>query len=338
MSTERERPHQKRVVALGGGTGLYYVIRGLVDLNQPELTTAIVGTWDSGGSSGRLRVEMGVLPSGDIRRVYIAAMEDERQRLVAQRLFNERFADFEGPLKGHALGNLIDSQLQRIYQGLDRGSQAFRELFRIRANIEPVSITNLELCAKTRSGQILEGEVNIDSRGDQANFDPDDRISRRYFDTIAEANPKALEAIEGAETIVFGPGSLHTSILPHLAVEGVADVIKSCSAKLIFVLNLMTVRGDTDYYKASQFLEPFLYELGDSNRLDYLITSEDSLDPEVLRVYKEQGQEPVEVDKKQYLKLAPKAKIIKAALARYDKRSHLLRHDPQILAQAILSL
>src|SRR5258707_15861320 len=122
--------HSQKIVTLGGGTGHFSLLRGLVDFNEPEMITAITGTWDSGGSSGRLRVEMGVLPSGDNRQCLLALMEDEDQRRVAQQLFNDRLTDIEGPLKGHAVGNLIDSQLQRIFQGQDRGLNAARSLFR----------------------------------------------------------------------------------------------------------------------------------------------------------------------------------------------------------------
>src|SRR3990167_11352996 len=105
----------QKIVTLGGGTGHFSLLRGLVDANEPELITAITGTWDSGGSSGRLRVEMGVLPSGDIRQVLLACMEEEEQRQVAQRLFNERLKEVDGPLKGDAIGILLESQLQRLY-------------------------------------------------------------------------------------------------------------------------------------------------------------------------------------------------------------------------------
>jgi len=163
--------HQQKIVTLGGGTGHFSLLRGLVDFNEPEMITAITGTWDSGGSSGRLRVEMGVLPSGDTRQCLLALMEDDAQRQVAQKLFNERFKDIEGPLKGHALGNLIQSQLQLLYQGADRGLDAARALFRVRGQIVPISLSDLQLNAKTVEGNILEGETLIDTRGEEKDFD-----------------------------------------------------------------------------------------------------------------------------------------------------------------------
>ena len=329
--------HTQKIVTLGGGTAHYSLLRGLVEHNQPDLITAITGTWDNGGSSGRLRTEMGVLPSGDVRQCLLALMEDEAQRVVAQKLFNDRFSGLEGPLKGHAIGNLIQSQLQRIYQGQDRGIDAMRNLFRIRAHVVPVSLSDLELCAKTIHGNVIEGENNIDTRGEKKEFDPKDQLSRIYFDTTADPNPKALEAIKKANKIIFAPGDLYTSILPHLLVNGVAKAITSSKAQVVFVLNLMTKKGETDSYKASDFLKAFIHYLGDNGRLDILIANQNSLDKDVVKLYKEEGQEPIEVDDKEYKSLIPNLKIVKVGLGKYYPTEHLLRHDSDKLAQAILA-
>ncbi|MBI2011155.1 YvcK family protein [Candidatus Daviesbacteria bacterium] len=328
----------QKVVTLGGGTGHFALLSGLVESNDPDGITAITGTWDSGGSSGRLRMELGVLPSGDIRQCLLALMEDGNQQQVAQKLFNDRLTGVEGPLKGHALGNLIESQLQRIYQGQDRGIDAARALFRVRAHIEPISLSDLELCAETKKGNVIEGETDIDLRGEKKNYDSSDGILRIYFDTTADPNPKALEAISQAEKIVFSAGDLYTSILPHLLVSGVANAIVDSKAKIIFVLNLMTKKGETDKYKASDFLKALLFYLGSPERLDYIIANENHISPEVIEVYKEEGKEPVTVDEEVCLKLAPKAKIIKTPLAKYFPGVHLLRHDSEKLAKSILSL
>ncbi len=329
---------QQKIVTLGGGTGHYSLLRGIVEQNAPELITAITGTWDNGGSSGRLRVEMGVLPPGDTRQCLLALMEDELQRQVAQKLFNERFKAAEGPLKGHSLGNLIQSQLQLIYQGQDRGLDAARALFRVRANIVPVSLTDLELCAKTVKGNVIEGETLIDTRAQAPKFNPKDKISRIYFDTAADPNPKALETIANADKIVIAPGDLYSSILPHLLVNGISNAIISSSAKLIFILNLMTKRGETDYYKASDFLKAFLYYLGNPERLDVLVANENHIDPEIIKLYAKEGQEQIEIDEAECKKLNPKLKITKTPLAIYYPKEHLLRHESDKLARIVLEL
>lgn len=337
MATKGKRYSQK-IVTLGGGTGHFALLRGLVGANQPDLITAITGTWDSGGSSGRLRAEMGVLPAGDTRQCLLALMEDSSQRQVAQRLFNERFTDIKGPLKGHALGNLIQSQLQILYQGQDRGLDAARSLFRVRGQIVPVSLTDLELCAKTVEGNVIEGEGLIDTRGKKRGYNSKDKVSRIYFDTIADPNPKALEAIAQADKIIFSPGDLYTSILPHLLVDGIAQAIIASKAKVIFVLNLMTKKGETDFYKASDFLRSFLLYYGDPARLNFIIANKNNISSEVVKLYKKEGQEQVKIDEKECQALVPKTKIIKAPLAAYFPREHLLRHDSNKLAAVILSL
>src|SRR3989338_4695554 len=121
----KKYPHAQKIVTFGGGTGHFSLLRGLVELNQPELITAIVGTWDSGGSSGKLRTELGILPPGDMRQCLLALMEDPIQRQVAQRIFDDRLKDVSGPLQGHSLGNLIAARLEQLGFpgcGPDRGT------------------------------------------------------------------------------------------------------------------------------------------------------------------------------------------------------------------------
>lgn len=337
-SQNKKYNYSQRIVTFGGGTGHFSLLRGLVEYNQPNLITAVVGTWDSGGSSGRLRTELGVLPPGDIRQCLLALMEDPKQRQVAQKLFDDRLAEVNGPLKGHSLGNLITTRLSHIYKGTDRGVEAERLLFRIRARVLPISLTDLTLIAKLEGGKEIEGETNIDNRGKSKNFDPSERIMRIYFDTNADPNPEAIQAIQEADKIVFSSGDLFTSVLPHLLVNGVKEAILSSKATVILVLNLMTKKGETDSFKASDYLASFLYYLESKDRITYMIANSNSLEKEVLKTYKKEGQEPVQIDERICLQLAPTLKIIKTPLAVYHIREHLLRHDPDRLSQTILDL
>lgn len=331
-------PFSQKIVTLGGGTGQYHLLSGLRELNFPPLITAIAGNWDSGGSSGRLRSELGVLPPGDIRRCLLALMEDEQQRQVAQRLFDDRLEEVNGPLKGHSLGNLIGARLDFIFRGQDRGTDAARSLFRIRANVLPMSLTDLHLIAQTKQGIIIEGESNLDNRKDSNEYDPKDPIVRIYFSTRADSNPQALQALEQADKIVLAPGDLYTSVLPHLLVDGVKEAIIKSHAKLIFILNLMTKPGETDFYKASDLLKNLIFYLGEANRIDYIVVNENHIDPQILQTYKDSGQDLIEIDEEQCLQLAPKAKIIKADLAKYMQKEHLIRHDSKELASIVLGL
>lgn len=338
MAISKTYPYKQKIVTFGGGTGHFSLLRGLVELNQPENITAIVGTWDSGGSSGRLRTELGVLPPGDIRQCLLALMEDPKQRQVAQKLFDDRLADVPGPLKGHSFGNLIAARLENIYKGADRGIEAERLLFRIRAKVLPVSISELTLMAKLEGGAELEGETNIDLRGTKDGYNPKQKISRIYFETNADPNPDVITAITEADKIIFSAGDLYTSILPHLLVSGVKEAINQSNATVILVLNLMTKIGETDNFKASDYLKTFAYYLGNPNRINLMLVNKNGLDSEVLKVYKKDKQQPVKIDEETCRKLSPDLKIVEKPLAVYHIREHLFRHDTEKLAQALLEL
>lgn len=335
---DKTYPYNQKIVTFGGGTGHFSLLRGLVELNNPELISAIVGTWDSGGSSGRLRTELGVLPPGDMRQCLLALMEDGKQRGVAQKLFEDRLLDIKGPLKGHSLGNLIAARLEQIYKGPDRGIEAERLLFRIRAKVLPVSISELNLLAKLEGGEEIDGESTIDLRGGKKGFNPKKKINRIYFSTNADPNPEVIQEIKDASVIVFSAGDLYTSVLPHLLVSGIKEALEKSKATIILILNLMTKMGETDNFKASDYLKAFTYYLGDKNKIDFMIVNENGLDKEVLKVYKKDKQKPVEVDEQNCKKISPNLKIIKKPLAVYHVREHLFRHDPKKLAKTILEI
>ena len=330
--------YRQKLVTFGGGTGQFHLLDGLRDLNETSFITSVASTWDSGGSSGRLRTELGVLPPGDIRRCLLALMEDKEQRKVAQRLFDDRLEEVSGPLRGHSLGNLITARLDNIYRGQDRGIDAERKLFRINAKVLPATLTDVELIAETSSGLKISGETNIDYRVKDKDFDPKDKIVRIYFDSRTDTNEKVIESIRDAHKLIFSPGDLYTSILPHLLVDGVSEAINKSKAKLIIVLNLATKKGETDNFKASDYLKAFSFYLGGGNRIDYLIINDNHLDAEIVETYRNEGQNLVEIDEEKCIKIAPKMKIIKKDVAMYLKNDHLLRHDPVKLAEAILSL
>lgn len=328
--------YKQKIVTFGGKTGHFQLLNGLKKYNDSSLITAVVGTWDSGGSSGVLRSELGVLPPGDIRACLLALMEDPEQQRVAQRLFDDRLKEVAGPLKGHSLGNLIGVRLDRIFHGQDRGTDAERSLFRIRAQVLPATLTDLNLVAVTKKGKEIDGETNIDTRKESLGFDPKDRITRIYFGTHADSNPRVIEAIKKADKIVFAPGDLYTSVLPHLLVDGVAEALLKTKAKIYFVLNLIEKEGETDYFKASDFVKAFAFYLGDPKRIDFLIANDGKFDRQIVRLYKGEKKQAITLDEAECKKIASKLKIIKTNLGEYIKKAHLLRHNPQKLALAIL--
>ena len=328
--------YNQKIVTFGGKTGHFQLLNGLKKYNNTSLITAVVGTWDSGGSSGILRSELGILPPGDIRACLLALMEDSEQQKVAQRLFDDRLNEVVGPLKGHSLGNLIGVRLDHIFHGQDRGTEAERALFRIKAQVLPATLTDLSLVGMTKKGTEINGEANIDSRCEKDGFDPKDRITRIYFETHADSNPKVLEAIKKADKIVFAPGDLYTSVLPHLLIDGVADAIQKSHAKVYFILNLIEKRGETDYFKASDFLKALVFYLGSNKRLDYLVANDGKFDREIIRVYEGEKKRAVELDENLCRRVIPNIKIIKTKLGEYVKKAHLLRHNSEALALAVL--
>lgn len=338
MSQEQDYPYNLKVVVLGGGTGQFNILRGLTKYNHPLNITAIPGTWDSGGSTGRLRTELGALPMGDARQCLVGLMEDERQQLWTLRESDDRFKNEVGPLQDHNFLNLELDLLTRLAGGFQQGIDAFREKYLIRGRVVPSSLLSLHLVAMLRSGDEIHGESAIDLRWKQAGFDPTDRIVRIYLNTPAEANPLAQQAIAEADLIVFSSGSLWGSVLPHLLIDGIPKAILTSKAKLMFNMNLMTERGQTDFFKGSAHLEPFLYYLGDPERLDYLVVNQDSLPTRVLQYYAEMGrQRPVDVDIEGCLKLAPRVKIVAAPLGEEVITQNLIRHNPELLARVVLN-
>jgi uncharacterized cofD-like protein len=331
-----ENKFKQKIVTFGGKTGHFQLLNGLKEINDTALITAVVGTWDSGGSSGVLRSELGVLPPGDIRACLLALMENHEQQKVAQRLFDDRLKEVTGPLKGHSLGNLIGVRLDHIFHGQDRGTDAERALFRIRGQVLPATLTDLNLVGMTKRGNIIDGEANIDTRKKNPGFEPSDRITRIYFTTHADTNPRVIEAIKNADKIVFAPGDLYTSILPHLLVDGVCEAIIKSKAKVYFVLNLIEKMGETDYFKASDYIKAFNFYLGDAKRLNFIVANKNKFDQETIKVYEGEKKKAVFLNEKECKKISPNVKIIKANLGEYLKKDHLLRHNSRNLALAIL--
>lgn len=329
--------YKQKIVTFGGKTGHFQLLNGLKKINDPSLITAVVGTWDSGGSSGILRSALGVLPPGDIRACLLALMEDEEQQKIAQRLFDDRLKEVTGPLKGHSLGNLIGVRLDHIFHGQDRGTDAERALFRIRGQVLPATLTDINLVGFTEKGIEIDGETNIDNRKSRPDFNPMDKIVRIYFTTHADTNPRVIRAIKEADKIVFAPGDLFTSVLPHLLVDGVCEAIQKSKAKLYFVMNLTTKKGETDYFKASDYVKAFIFYLGNNKRLNFVVANKGNMDREIVDLYKKSGQEVVKIDEECCKRLAPNVRIIKAKMAEYLKKDHLLRHNSENLALSILN-
>lgn len=239
-----------RIVAIGGGTGLSTLLRGLK--NYSTNITAIVTVADDGGSSGRLRRELGVLPPGDFRQC-IAALADA-EPLVTE-LFQYRFDQGAG-LNGHSFGNLFIVAMSAITGDFDRALQESSRVLAVRGRIVPSTLENVTLCADLVDETTIEGESQI-PHGKV----PIERVYLRPAD--APAYPEAVKAIREADLIVIGPGSLYTSVLPNLLVEGIAQAVRESRAKKVYVCNVATQPGETDNYRLSEHINAIHRHVGE---------------------------------------------------------------------------
>ena len=240
--TRRSRGKGPRIVTIGGGTGLSVLLRGLKAYT--DNLTAIVTVGDDGGSSGRLRKELGVLPPGDFRNCLVAMSDAES--LVTD-LFQYRFDQGNG-LKGHSFGNLFLAAMTGVTNSFEQALYESSRVLAVHGRIIPATTANLTLAARLKDGSAVVGESNITKRGGeiaQLSIDP--------FD--AEAYPLAIEAISEAQVIVIGPGSLYTSILPNLLVRGITEAIASSGAIKVYACNVATEKGETEGYSIADHVD-----------------------------------------------------------------------------------
>ena len=224
-----------KIVAIGGGTGLSMLLKGIKKYTNN--ITAIVTVGDDGGSSGRLREEMGILPPGDIRNCIAALADDED---LVTKLFQYRFKKGEG-LGGHSFGNLFLTAMCAITGNMVKAVRESANVLNIRGVVLPTTLDDMKLAAEFDDGTFVKGESNIP--------EVHKRIKRLYTEPAdCRALPEALEAISNADLIILGPGSLYTSVIPNLLVAGIADAIEQSHAKKIYVCNIMTQPGETDGY------------------------------------------------------------------------------------------
>lgn len=225
-----------RIVAIGGGTGLSTILRGLKSF--PCRISAIVTVADDGGSSGRLRKDMGILPPGDIRNCLIALAEAETDMTA---LFSHRFQN--GELKGHSFGNLFLAAMTEMTGDFQVAIRAMSRILAVKGKVLPATLSNVMLVAEMEDGTNILGETNI----------PAGNRKIKKVKLVPE-NPPALDEavyeLENADIIVIGPGSLYTSIIPNLLVQGIPAAIKKSTGKKVYVCNIMTQPGETDGYSA----------------------------------------------------------------------------------------
>jgi uncharacterized cofD-like protein len=320
-----------RVVALGGGTGLSALLRGLKEHvvrrtdrhasgERPIADlAAIVTVTDDGGSSGRLRRENRMLPPGDIRNCMVALSKDEA---LLGRLFQYRFHAGRG-LIGHSFGNLFLAALTHITGDFAEAVRVSGKVLAIRGRIFPSTVSNVHLTATLADGQRVSGETKI-SRS---------RVPIRQIQLVprrVRALPKAIEAIQEADLILMGPGSLYTSVIPNLLIPEIAQAIARSKAPRVYVANLMTQPGETTHYSLSEHLRAIQLHVG-KRVIDWVVANRQPVSTDVARRYRAEGAEAVLVDAEKVLKLK-----VKLMLGNLLEEHGFIRHNSPRLARLLV--
>ena len=315
-----------RIVALGGGTGVPVVLRGLRELMGPAASpagdtqiTAIITTADDGGSSGRLRRENRILPPGDIRNCMVALAKDEA---LLSRLFQYRFQAGHG-LIGHNFGNLFLAALTHVTGDFAEAVRVSSKVLAIRGRIFPSTLSNVHLVATLVDGKRVRGETNI-SRS---------KVPIRKITLSprgARPLPKAVEAIEEADLILMGPGSLYTSVIPNLLIPEIAHALVRSRAPRVYIANLMTQPGETTHYTLSQHLHAIENHVG-KRIVNCVVANRKSVSPAVARRYRAEGAEPVSIDSANVAKM--KVRLLADNLL---EEHNVIRHNSPRLARLLL--
>ena len=313
----------KKIVVIGGGTGVFTVLTGLKDYSFD--LTAIVTTADDGGSSGILREEFGILPPGDIRRVLVALSSDSP---VLANLFNYRFENGTG-LKGHSFGNLFLTALERITGDFNQAVKEASKILGIKGRVIPVTLDYTRLFARLENDFIVVGESNIDVPKHDGSLS----IEEVFLNPEPKANKEAIKAIKEADIIVVGPGDLYTSIIPNFLVKGIKEAVKKSQAKKVYVCNIMTKYGETNKFTAEDFFATLEKYLG-KEIIDYFLVNIEKPKDCYLGKYKKEKAEPIKYNRK-LLSLWKKPRVIFTSLLR---QGPLLRHDSKKLAKQIAKL
>ena len=319
----------QKLVAIGGGTGLSTMLAGLKQLVGRtdddlwiESLSAIVTVSDDGGSSGRLRDELQMLPPGDIRNCMIALSEDAN---LISRLFRHRFRG-DGGLGGHSFGNLFLAALTEITGDFTEAIRLSSEVIASKGHIYPATLTDVRLVAELEDGSIVRGETHISASKvpiRQLHLEPEECLPL----------PQALNAIRAADIITVGPGSLYTSILPNLLVAKVARVIGRSSATKIFVSNLMTQPGETDGYSAREHLET-VRKYAPEIHFDFVVVNNRRISAEQAERYAAEGAYQIGIDEAIDDALDQTTEIMHADLLDDGEK---VRHHSDRLAQVVLN-
>ena len=273
----------KKIVVLGGGTGLSYLLRGLKQF--PVDITAIVSVCDDGRSTGRLREEFNIPAMGDIRQVLVALSETEP---LVEKLLNYRF-NTTSDLNGHTVGNLLLAAVNNMTGSMSVGIKSLSKILNLKGKVVPLSEDNVTLMGEMADGSIVEGEHNITENNQQ--------IKRVFYKDKPRVSIDAKRAIRNADLIILSMGSIFTSIIPNLICDEIIKEIDKSSAKIMYCCNIVTQPGETDDFKASDHINLLNSYLG-KRKIDVGIFNKEIMDPELVKKYEtEEQKDPVILDK-----------------------------------------
>ena len=335
-----------RVVAIGGGTGLSTLLRGLKRFVAPPVPSqlltvvsrenagrgngptprirdlsAVVTVTDDGGSSGRLREDLNILPPGDVRNCLVALSEDEA--LLSQ-LFQHRFST--GDLRGHSFGNLFLAALTEISGDFAQAVQTSSQILATRGRIYPATTANATLAAQMEDGSLVRGETRISASKS--------RIVELLLEPAqCDPLPETLEAIAEADLITLGPGSLYTSVISNLLVHGIPEAIAASRATRVYICNLMTQANESLGLTASQHIEKIFSHGGNRRILDYALVNTGRIRPETLAQYAAEGQAPIEADLNRIRSLG-----VEPITGNFVHEGEVLRHSYESVADTVLEL
>jgi uncharacterized cofD-like protein len=317
----------KKVTVIGGGTGTYVVLSGLKKYDYD--LGVIVTMMDSGGSTGRLRDQLGVLPPGDLRQCLVALSEAP---LLWRKLFLYRFE--QGDLKGHNFGNIFLSALEKVSTDYNEVIDTARYVLKTKGDVVPVTFDKAHLCVRYENGTVLKGEGIIDEDNPE-----EGRIVETYLEPSATANPDAISRIAESDYLIVGPGDLYTSIIPVLMVNGVRDAIVTRNPVVIYNLNLMTKAGQTTRYTAYDHLEDLTRYMG--KRPDIVVANTGEIPQAVVEWYNSHNEHAVENDlsERGYTgKIAGADLVDRSAVEKSSADTltrSILRHDSGKLAEIL---
>ena len=307
------------VTVVGGGHGLSVLLRGIKSATSN--VTAVVTVADDGGSSGRLREELGIIPPGDLRNCLVALADTEP---LMEKLFQYRFRG-KSELAGHSFGNLFIAAMNEVTGDVEKALQESSKVLAVKGQVLPASKEHVRLDAIMEDGTVVEGESHIP--------EVQKRIHRvRLFPENPQPVQSALAALTAADAIILGPGSLYTSIMPNLLVSGVAEALRKSKAVKIYICNVMTQPGETDGYTASMHAKAII-DHGGKGVIDYMLVNSHPISSEMQTYYAEKGAYPVEVDEE-----AINALGIGFVKADIINESDVIRHDPDKLCRSVMKM